>query len=71
MARWKKHNRLTSDGPQATEKELADDGDYAPTVTTMKEAGGNATDMKVAGQNTSQPGTGLLTGRNFLGHRVT
>ncbi len=71
MARWKKHNRLTSDGPQATEKELAEDGDYTPTVTTTKEAGGSATDMKVAGQNTPQSGTGLLSGRNFLGRRVT
>jgi len=58
-------------GPVATEQELLEDMDRVPTVTTMKVAGGKATDMRVAGQNTSQPGTGLLAGRNFLGRRVT
>jgi hypothetical protein len=58
-------------GPQVTPREETVDADRVPTVTTMAEGGGKATDMKVAGQNTAQPGTGKLSGRNFLGHRVT
>jgi hypothetical protein len=60
-------------GPKATEPELLEDADREPSVTTMKEPqNGKATDMKVAGQNTRQPGTGAESRqRNFLGHRVT
>ena len=58
-------------GPKQTEPELVEDADREPTVSTMKEPGGSATDMKVAGQNTGQPGTGVSRQRNFLGRRVT
>ena len=71
MARWKEHNKFNRVGPNATPQEELADIDRVPTVTTMKATGGKATDLKPIGQNTSQPGTGLLTGRNFLGHRVT
>ena len=71
MSMWKKHNKFDRVGPHNTPQEELEDMDRVPSVTTMKVAGGKATDMKPAGQNTPQSGTGLLSGRNFLGHRVT
>ena len=71
MAKWKEHNKFNRVGPNITPQEDVADMDRVPTVTTMKVAGGKASDMKAAGQNTPQSGTGLLAGRNFLGRRVT
>ncbi len=71
MAKWKDHSGYTKTGPNISPQEEVADMDRVPSVSTMKEAGGKATDLKPLGQNTPQPGTGLLTGRNFLGHRVT
>lgn len=55
-----------------SDPDLVEDMDRKPSVTGgMKVPGGKATSMKVAGQNTGQPGTGVSRQRNFLGHRVT
>ena len=71
MPTWREHNKIDKTGPNITPQEEVKEYDRVPTVSTMKAAGGKATDMKVAGQNTAQSGAGKLSGRNFLGRRVT
>ena len=73
MPKWKKHNEFNRVGPNISPAEEVADYDRVPTVIQpgVLVPGGKATDLKVAGQNTPQSGTGKLSGRNFLGHRVT
>jgi hypothetical protein len=68
--RFRDESTGTDQSPWTREKEYEDSG-VTPNVTTMKSPGGKATDMKPAGQNTAQPGTGNNRGRNYLGRRVT
>jgi len=60
-------------GPIISPEEEVREYDRVPDITRpgIIVPGGTPTDMKSAGQNTSQNGTGKLHGRNFLGRRVT
>jgi hypothetical protein len=65
--------RPENNRPITNAEDLANDGTQIFHIggTVAKQPRGKATDMKVAGQNTGQPGTGVSRQRNFLGHRVT